>query len=208
MPEYIVKPGDCLASIAARFHLTLDSLWDHPDNQSLREERRDPYVLREGDRVHLPDPQPKTVKVAPGGRHTFMLTDTRCEFEVQLRLNGDPRKHEPWVLLIAGERITGTTDAEGTVRASIPARASEGVLELRDGRERFPFRFGDLDPIDTPRGLQGRLANLAYYRHLIDGDHGPWTARALRAFQRDHGVAVTGEADEPTLARLRTIYGR
>lgn len=208
MAKYTVKAGDCVASIAAKFASTVEALWDAPDNEQLRKLREDPFVLQAGDEVHVPDVRDKRISVSPGGRHVFVVANTRCDFEVTLRVNGKLRTGVAWVLEVGAERLAGTTGDDGTVRASIPADATTGLLRLPESNDEFPIAFGDLDPLDTPRGVQSRLRSLAYYRHRIDGDAGPWTTRALRAFQADEGLPVSGKADPATTERLRTRYGR
>lgn len=49
---------------------------------------------------------------------------------------------------------------------------------------------------------QARLARLGYYRGYIDGDFGPQTSRAVRNYQIDYGLPVTGRLDGRTLASL------
>ena len=49
---------------------------------------------------------------------------------------------------------------------------------------------------------QARLARLGYYRGYVDGDFGPQTARAVRNYQIDYGLPVTGRLDGRTLASL------
>lgn len=49
---------------------------------------------------------------------------------------------------------------------------------------------------------QARLARMGYYRGYIDGDFGPQTARALRNYQIDYGLPVTGRLDGRTLSSL------
>ena len=51
-------------------------------------------------------------------------------------------------------------------------------------------------------GAQGRLRNLGYSVGAIDGVLGRRTDEALRAFQLDHGLEVTGELDDATRAKL------
>jgi peptidoglycan hydrolase-like protein with peptidoglycan-binding domain len=48
----------------------------------------------------------------------------------------------------------------------------------------------------------------ATYRSAIDGKQGPLTKRALRAFQQNHNLDVTGEVDEKTLSRLMGYMSR
>ena len=59
----------------------------------------------------------------------------------------------------------------------------------------------------NPRALlaqtQSQLANLGYYDGAIDGAFGPMTSRALRQFQSDYGLPITGRLDRATLESLR-----
>lgn len=52
------------------------------------------------------------------------------------------------------------------------------------------------------RGAQERLAALGYAPGPVDGILGPRTARALRAFQTDRSLAVTGTLTPETAAAL------
>lgn len=49
---------------------------------------------------------------------------------------------------------------------------------------------------------QARLARLGYYPGPIDGDFGPMTSRAIRTYQIDYGLPVTGRLDYRTRASL------
>jgi len=49
---------------------------------------------------------------------------------------------------------------------------------------------------------QARLARLGYYPGPIDGDFGPMTSRAIRSYQVDYGLPVTGRLDYRTRASL------
>ncbi len=51
--------------------------------------------------------------------------------------------------------------------------------------------------------LQFELTHAGLYRWPIDGYFGPETARALRAYQRGHGLVPDGVAGARTLARIR-----
>jgi Putative peptidoglycan binding domain len=51
--------------------------------------------------------------------------------------------------------------------------------------------------------VQLALTRRGYYRGTIDGDIGPASRAAIRAFQRDHGLPVTGHIDDPLLRALR-----
>ena len=44
--------------------------------------------------------------------------------------------------------------------------------------------------------IQAALRKLGYYTGSVDGLMGPATQTAIRTFQIDHGLAVTGKIDE------------
>jgi localization factor PodJL len=52
--------------------------------------------------------------------------------------------------------------------------------------------------------VQARLRNLGYDPGPTEGRLGPETAAAIEAFQRDRGIAPTGEIDEALLSALRS----
>jgi peptidoglycan hydrolase-like protein with peptidoglycan-binding domain len=60
----------------------------------------------------------------------------------------------------------------------------------------------------TSRGGEGTAVQLAlrrqgYYRGPIDGSIGPASQRAIRSFQRDNDLPVTGTVDSNLLQALR-----
>lgn len=57
------------------------------------------------------------------------------------------------------------------------------------------------------RELQGLLQTLGYYRGNVGGSFGPQMDAAVRAFQRDHGLAADGWAGPQTMAVLRNAVG-
>src|SRR5690625_64972 len=55
---------------------------------------------------------------------------------------------------------------------------------------------------EVVRILQNKLNKLAYYDDSIDGDYGILTEYALKKFQEDHHVTITGQADKTTILAL------
>jgi peptidoglycan hydrolase-like protein with peptidoglycan-binding domain len=51
--------------------------------------------------------------------------------------------------------------------------------------------------------VQQDLSQRGYYHGPIDGLIGPQTARAVRLFQSDNNLPVTGQIDSPTLQALQ-----
>jgi Putative peptidoglycan binding domain len=58
-------------------------------------------------------------------------------------------------------------------------------------------------PIDLGVEVQTELARRGYYNGLIDGVIGPRSQTAIREFQADAGLPVTGEIDDDLMTALR-----
>ncbi len=65
-----------------------------------------------------------------------------------------------------------------------------------DGRPAYSGRSVEID-------VQRGLARRGYYRGPIDGDIGPGSLAAIRAFQYDNGFAPTGRIDRGLVSALR-----
>lgn len=94
-------------------------------------------------------------------------------------------------------------DGDDIVRATEPAPEKKAPPPGKI----YVFELRHLDPVTEISGVQGRLKNLGYAVRSVDGELGPRTREALRAFQQDHGLDVTGEPDEATQAKLAE-FGR
>ncbi|MBV8899715.1 MAG: peptidoglycan-binding protein [Verrucomicrobia bacterium] len=56
--------------------------------------------------------------------------------------------------------------------------------------------------------VQELLARRGFYRGDVDGLPGPATSEAIVLFQRDEGLAATGQLDQETLRELRALPGQ
>jgi hypothetical protein len=99
------------------------------------------------------------------------------------------------------------TDGSGCLSVRVPVTTRE--VEVRFPRKGLSFRFnvGDLAPVSELTGVQQRLAHLHYYHGRHFGTPDESTRSALRAFQRDHALTITGEPDEATREKLRQEHG-
>lgn len=55
--------------------------------------------------------------------------------------------------------------------------------------------------------LQNQLVDAGYFARTVDGEYGSSTAKAVALFQKDHGLRVTGVADEATVRSIRRSIG-
>ncbi len=213
MTTHKVEQGECLSTIASKNGLTWRQLWEHPDNAALREKRKNPNILHPGDEVAIPEKKRPSVALALDG--TTTVTRRRADHRpLVLRVvdaNGAALTDTEYKLVPTGtaER-RGRTDKQGVLREELPLSVKQAKLEV--GELRFDLDIGHLNPLertddDGVSGAQARLKNLGYRTGKIDGKLGPRTEAALRAFQTDEGLDVTGTLDEPTRTRLAARHG-
>jgi len=207
MPKsYRVAKRECISSIADEHGFFPDTLWNHPQNARLKQRRKDPNVLFEGDEVYIPDKALGTESGSTGQRHRFRKRGVPAKFVLQLLEYGEPRANLDYTLRIdSGESFCGTTDGEGVLECSIPPDARKGILII-DAVEEYELALGKLDPVTEESGFAARLENLGFLSDAADLSQGE-LEEATRAFQKEHEVDETGKPDSQTMERLREIYG-
>lgn len=208
MSTHKVQQGECLETIAAQHGWLPQALWDQPENEALKQQRKDMHCLMPGDVVNVPTRRPRDEPVATGGVGKFQLEVEVPKLRVRLLNDTKPRAGEAYRLeLDDGQVLEGSTNGDGWVEQPLPASVRKAVLVLKDGAEQYELAVGGLDPADTPSGAQGRMSNLGYYFGKVDGELGPVTKAALRRFQRAKGLEASGELDAATADALRGEYG-
>jgi hypothetical protein len=95
-----VRQGETTESLASENGLFWQTVWDHAQNKELRELRKLPNVLREGDEIFLPERKPGVASCATAQRHTFRHKGIPSKLQVLcLDLEGNPRAGEPFRLV-------------------------------------------------------------------------------------------------------------
>lgn len=119
---------------------------------------------------------------------------------------GAPLSGRPYALTLAdGSRREGALDQSGCLFEAIPDNCDHLVLHV--AQRVLELDVGAMPANDSLQGAQERLNHLHYYVGAPDGVLGPLTDAALRRFQRDHGLAVTGQLDPATVGRLLEEHG-
>jgi N-acetylmuramoyl-L-alanine amidase len=204
--HHIVLAGDSVLKLAHEHGLFADTIWHHPANAELRRRRPDMNVLEPGDAVIIPDKSTRYASVASGARHRFRRRGVPAKYRLQIVIHEQIHADEPYELIVDGVSREGRTDANGILDEYVSPSAQRGELIIGKDRLRVLIEFGHLEPASTVTGVQQRLRNLGYSVTDPDGEVGPTTAAALRAFQRAMDLDATGANDAATADKLDTVH--
>jgi hypothetical protein len=206
---YVVRTGDHLDRVAAAHGLDPDVVWNLPENADLRQLRKKPNILCEGDILYLPDPPARQwLTVAIGGTNSFVAKPAQTTFSVAITYDGKPLANEPFTVHGFPQSDPQSTDGDGKLTIVVDLAVSQVTVEF----PRLPlvrtFRIGHLDPLTEPSGLTQRLVHLGYLSpRSAEGGSASNLEGALRAFQRDQQLPETGVADDATLSALESEHG-
>jgi hypothetical protein len=203
MPNYTVKQGDCIASIANEHGFFWETLWNLSENAALKTLRKDPNALFPGDTVFIPEKRIDWDTKATDARHVFVLKGGPIKLKIRLAINDQPLANKRCRVWIDGNSREATTDGDGFLEQPIPPNASRGKIAVGEGEQQmvFEFDFGTIDPIDTEDGVRERLMDIGY-----DVENG--LEDALRTFQQKEGLPVTGQIDDGTQAKIKEKFGQ
>jgi N-acetylmuramoyl-L-alanine amidase len=202
-----VKEGDDIASIAIEHGFLPDTIWNDSANAKLKKKRKDPFLLYPGDEVTIPEKKPRREQAETDKRSTFRRKGSLVEFSLVLEENGKPLANQDYTLTIDSHFYEGTTDNEGLLTQKIPPNARRGKLIHGEDKDVLELKFGYVDPIDLPSGIQDRLLNLGYYTGDINGELTEETTAAIAEFQRAHDLSGNGELTDETKQKLLEIHG-
>lgn len=206
--RHIAKKGESIESIAYRYGLFWETLWDAPENRSLRKLRREPNILLPGDEVFVPDKREKMVAAQTAKRHVFRRRGVPSVLRVRLLASGKPRAGLSFTVRVStGWTRQGTTDGDGWAECFLMPDARRGELRLDSTGETYSFSIGTVSPVDTARGVLARLRNLGFFGGEVGDALDEEAVSALRAFQRSRSLADSGQADEATRSALVEAHG-
>jgi N-acetylmuramoyl-L-alanine amidase len=187
---YVVKPGDCLWYIAKREGFShWRTIYDHPLNADYRAKRPNPNVIYPGDRLYIPDLNPKHADCATESRHRFRKYEDTAHLYLVIEDDEGTRVEGEYTLTIDGTSTSGTLE-NGEVRTRIASDAESGKLVVHgtgsseDYQRSWTIMLGHLDPVEELSGVQARLRNLGIDCGPVDNEPGPLTKAGVIAFQK------------------------
>jgi Putative peptidoglycan binding domain len=204
-----ISQGECLASIASNAGMLRDTIWDDSANDRLRSDR-DPFLLHPGDTLSIPAPDMREESRATENRHRFRRIDEPTKLLIRLLDNDEPRTGVAWILTCSGRVVAeGTTSDKGEVEAEIDPQLIKLKLQIgpAEKHEQYHLLLGSLNPLETVSGVQARLTNLGIDPGPVDGILGLLTKGAIRIFQNEQDLEMTGRINNATREALRAAYG-
>jgi hypothetical protein len=206
MIKHQVLQGECVSSIAHRYGISWDKIWNDPQNSDLKNKRKHPGILCAGDVVVVPDRAPKTASCASGGSHELTVRQPRPLIRLQVFDGEKPRANQEYTLVVDGETLEGKTNGDGVLEEEISPDARKAKLTIGPDESVQELDLGHTDPISEPSGIAGRLENLGYFSgDPADEDK---LRRALLLFQRRFGLSETGSGDAQTLQKLEDMHDK
>ena len=208
MPYHSVQQGEHLSGIAQHHGFSdYTTIWDHPDNAPLRQQRDNPHVLLPGDRLFIPERDVHEEPAVTNQRHRFEVN----RWPLWLRLDvSDLFDHDlrgmRCELHMGTERRELVIPANGVIETRISPALKNATLIIDQYIRQL--KIGGLDPVDQPSGQRERLRNLGYFHvDVNDEDEPSFLADAIALFQSDHDLESTGVCGEQTKQKLLEIHG-
>jgi N-acetylmuramoyl-L-alanine amidase len=211
---HVVQPGECCATLAKRYGLVgWKPIVALGANAALFAERKNPHVLKPGDVVVVPDPEPKVFEGATDQRHSFVFAPAPTKLRLVLkRPDGTGLDGVRFALRVGDDALEGTTGGDGVVEHPVDPMETAGTLALwfdpasEEPSVELALDVGALIPAEFVPGAQARLRNLGFFHGATAEVLDDPTRSALRAFQKAQGLAETGELDAATQAKLVAVH--
>lgn len=208
--QHTVQQGEHLLLIAEQYGFAdYRSIWESPGNAELRLLRKNPNVLLPGDILTIPDKSTRTAICRTGAFHVFVMKRRKAKLRLRiLDFFREPMAGAACSLMVAGVTTELTADGDGMIEQEIPVSARRATLVANEMV--FEILIGHLDPEDQPTGLQERLNNLGYPRQFQEANEEiDWELLrfSTELFERDHELAVAGEATPALVEEVRRAHG-
>jgi LysM repeat protein len=212
--DHTVVQGEHLSSIAKEYGFsTYLTIWNHPNNAALKQQRQNPNVLYPGDHLFIPDRELRQESRPTDKQHLFQKKGGPLKLRVVLEDQYEkPIAHAKCLLSVDGDFRTVTTDGTGRIEQTIPPTARSVTLVIRDPQtpvenNEMSIKIGNLDPVNEVSGQQGRLINLGYLVGDVNQVDQTAFESAVEEFQCDQSLTVDGICGPQTQAKLKQVHG-
>lgn len=206
VPVHTIAEGESIFKLAHDNGLCWKTIWEHEDNEALRENCRNPGTLTAGLECFIPEREQHEDGYARGGFHSFRVRRPPTQLRLKMHRGRQALANLDFVLEVGNLTIQGTTGGEGEIDKVLPANATQGTLRLGDAE--YVLQLNSLAPFSTELGLQQRLENLGFW---CGGDQpgaaGVGTLAALNEWRTRQQLDATDAIAMEHMEALRDAHG-
>ena len=149
-----------------------------------------------------------TGSLVPEGEDSRELTITLADGY------GEPYQGRPIDVTVGGISLSDKTKDRGNITLTLPVNADNAVITLWIGdppngaKQVWNLNFTTIPPVSSVTGARIRLYNLGYLAEEPDSSESmdEATSNAIRYFQYDHALEVTGFLNEVTQVKLAEYH--
>lgn len=157
--EYIVKDGDCLNSIAYQRGIFWETIWNDPLNAALKEKRKDPNIIKAGDRLFIREKKLKEYEKSSEQTHKFVLKGTPVKLHLRLLEEVPPEDNDA----PPPQASDRETDSDALHAVTSDAERNAPPMERRDRpRANVPYLL-----IVDEKVIEGKSDSDGYIKHFI-----------------------------------------
>jgi len=214
--QHTVAQGETLLRIAKQYgYQTSKALYNHPSNAEFKALRPDPNLIYPGDKITIPQKKEKFIPLRTNSINSFVVQNEKEYFRLQVSYDdGDDVAGKRVVLNIGSQTIDTVLQSDGLIEVELNNNdALTGTIDLylNEGEttptKSFNVQIGNLDPIDTLSGVQGRCNMLGFNCGTVDGVMGKKTRIGVKEFQYEHNLDIDGIPGPKTKAKLQQVFG-
>ena len=214
--QHTVAQGETLLRIAKQYgYQTSKALYNHPSNAEFKALRPDPNLIYPGDKITIPPKKEKFIPLRTNSINSFVVQNEKEYFRLQVSYDdGDDVAGKRVVLNIGSQTIDTVLQSDGLIEVELDNNdALTGTVDLylNEGEttptKSFAVQIGNLDPIETLSGVQGRCNMLGFDCGTVDGVMGKKTRIGVKEFQYEHNLDIDGIPGPKTKAKLQQVFG-
>lgn len=141
--NYQFKLGDCIFCVIKEHGLLAATVWEHSNNASVRQKRKELKLLLPDDVVFIPDIRPKEVQEPTNQVHKFQMKGEKHRHWIEIELIGEDDKPIPnekyKIILPDGSVKEGQLDRDGWARVESDPRGDCEVTFPELDKEAWEF---------------------------------------------------------------------
>src|SRR5215470_5791880 len=131
--NHTVSQGEHVSGIAGSYGLSdYKTIWYHPNNADLKNQRENPNVLFPGDSLFIPDREPNEYSRPTDRRHRFVRKRPTLKLRLTLLDQYEkPIANAGCLLVVEADSRQVTSDADGKIEEEIPLSTRKCVLTIQ-----------------------------------------------------------------------------